>query len=49
MAMMVVLSGRSDTGSAAGFRQRNDEVDVWDMDRGERIEVFRLPAVIDGS
>jgi len=42
MAMKVALSGRSDIPTAATYRQNNDEVDVWDMDRGERIEVFKV-------
>jgi len=42
MAMKVALSGRSDVRSAAGFRQQNHEVDVWDMARGQRIEVFTI-------
>jgi len=44
MAMKVALSGRSDIRSAAGFRQQNHEVDVWDMERGERLEVFAVAA-----
>jgi probable phosphoglycerate mutase len=44
MAMKVVLSGRRDVASAAGFRQQNHEVDVWDMARGERLESFTVAA-----
>jgi hypothetical protein len=28
--------------SAATFRQNNDDVDVWDMRLGERIDKFRI-------
>lgn len=42
MAMKVALSGRTDIASAAGFRQNNDDVDVWDMQRGERVELFKI-------
>jgi broad specificity phosphatase PhoE len=42
MAMKAALSGLSDVRSAAGFRQQNQEVDVWDMARGQRIEVFTI-------
>jgi phosphoserine phosphatase len=42
MAMKVALSGRSDLASALSFRQNNDEVDVWDMAAGERLEQFRI-------
>lgn len=44
MAMKVAISGRSDVESAAGFRQNNNEVDVWDMARGERIEMWQVEA-----
>jgi phosphoserine phosphatase len=42
MAMKVALSGNTDISSAARFRQNNDEVDVWDMDRGAMLERFRI-------
>jgi phosphoserine phosphatase len=42
MAMKVALSGCTDVASAATFRQNNDEVDVWDMARGARLEMFRI-------
>lgn len=42
MAMKVALSGCSDVESAATFRQNNDEVDVWDMQAGERRELYRI-------
>lgn len=42
MAMKVALSGRRDVASAAKFRQQNQQVDVWDMVRGERLEVFAV-------
>ena len=42
MAMKVAISGRSDVATAATFRQNNDDVDVWDMDRGVRIEQFKV-------
>lgn len=42
MALKVALSGRTDVASAALFRQNNDEVDVWDMQRGARVELFRI-------
>jgi len=47
MAMKVALSGRSDIASAASFRQRNDQVDVWDMARAQRLEVFTLSGATD--
>ena len=43
MAMKVALTGRTDASSAAMFRQNNDEVDVWDMESGERLERLRIP------
>jgi broad specificity phosphatase PhoE len=42
MAMKVALSGRTDIDSAATFRQHNHEVDVWDAERGTRLEVFSV-------
>src|SRR5690606_20433527 len=45
MAMKVALSGRSDIESAESFRQNNDEVDIWDMDRGELLERFTISPV----
>ncbi|MCB1217314.1 histidine phosphatase family protein [bacterium] len=42
MAMKVAISGRSDVESAAGFRQDNDEVDVWDMAEGKRLEMWKI-------
>lgn len=42
MAMKVVMSGRRDMASADSFRQQNHEVDVWDMERGARLEVFTV-------
>jgi len=44
MALKVALCGRTDVASAASFRQNNNEVDVWDMERGERIEMFQISA-----
>lgn len=42
MAMKVALTGRTDIASAESFKQNNDEIDIWDMSRRERIEQFRL-------
>ncbi|MEZ5339538.1 MAG: histidine phosphatase family protein [bacterium] len=42
MAMKVAISGRIDVESAATFRQDNDEVDVWDMAEGKRIEMWKI-------
>ncbi|MCH7471919.1 histidine phosphatase family protein [bacterium] len=46
MAMKVALSGRRDLESVRSFRQNNDEVDIWDMAAGRRLEQLRvvLPA-----
>ena len=38
MAIMSALSKRQDLGSLADFRQRNDQIEVWDSARGERME-----------
>ena len=40
MAIMAGLSTRVDLPSLADFRQRNDQVEVWDYERGERIDQF---------
>ena len=40
MAIMAVLSGCEDLASLADFRQRNDQVEVWDLEQGMRIERF---------
>ena len=40
MAIMAALSGCHNLANLADFRQRNDQVEVWDLDRGERIERF---------
>ena len=42
IAIKVTLSGRSDPGSAPAFRQSHDQIDVWDMARGEEIERVRV-------
>jgi broad specificity phosphatase PhoE len=42
MAMKVVLSRMTDVASAATFRQRNNDVDIWDMDQRCRIEMFSV-------
>ena len=42
MAMKVAISGRRDVESAAGFRQNNDEVDVWNMSSGERMDMWKI-------
>lgn len=42
MAMKVALSGKKDVASAATFRQRNNDVDIWDMDQRCRLEVFSV-------
>ena len=40
MAIMAALSGRKDLQSLGDFRQRNDQVEVWSIERGERIRRF---------
>ena len=40
MAIMSALSKRQDLESLADFRQRNDQIEVWDCVQGERIERF---------
>lgn len=42
MAIKVAISGRKDVTSAASFRQDNNEVDVWDMQAGIRIEMWKV-------
>ena len=42
MAMKVAISGKQDVKSAATFRQKNQEVDVWDMAAGARVEQFAV-------
>jgi probable phosphoglycerate mutase len=42
MAIKVAISGRKDITSAASFRQDNNEVDVWDMQAGTRIEMWKV-------
>lgn len=42
MAMKVVLTGRTDVDSARDFRQNNDEVDIWDASRRERVDMFKV-------
>jgi probable phosphoglycerate mutase len=42
MAMKVALTGRTDVASAESFKQNNDEIDVWDMERRARLEKFRI-------
>lgn len=37
MSVKMVLSGKQDLDSIAGFRQRNDQVEAWDMLRRERV------------
>lgn len=44
MAMKVALTGRTDADSARDFRQNNDEVDIWDSARRERVDMFRVAA-----
>ena len=40
MALMAAISGRHDLESLADFRQRNDQVEVWDLARRSRRERF---------
>jgi broad specificity phosphatase PhoE len=50
MAIKVALSGKTDVASAATFRQHNDIVDIWDMDRGVSLEMFKVtPAAAPGA
>ena len=42
MALMAAMSGREDLASLGDFRQRNDQVEVWDLERGERLERFAV-------
>lgn len=42
MAMKVALSGKVGVASAATFRQRNNDVDIWDMDQRCRLEMFSV-------
>lgn len=37
MAIMATISGRSDVESLADFRQRNDQVEIWDLEKRKRI------------
>lgn len=38
MSLKVALSGRRDLTSIAGFRQRNDEVEAWNLSSGMRVD-----------
>ncbi len=42
MTMMAVISGCFDVASLAPWRQRNDEIYVWDMARGQLLDRLRL-------
>ena len=42
MAMTLVISRRSEVDSVIFIPQNNDEVDAWDIERGERIEKFTV-------
>jgi len=42
MAIKVALSGKNDVASAAKFRQDNNEVDVWAMESGSRLEMWKV-------
>ena len=42
MALMAAMSGREDLESLGDFRQRSDQVEVWDLERGDRIERFDI-------
>ncbi len=42
MALKVAISGRVDVASAFSFKQNNDEVDVWDLGTGQRIEMWHV-------
>lgn len=37
MSLKIALSGRRDLESIAGFRQRNDQVEAWDMQEGRQL------------
>ncbi len=45
MAIKVAISGKSNIEIAATFRQSNDQVDVWDMQKVQRIEQFKVSIV----
>jgi broad specificity phosphatase PhoE len=40
MSVKMAVSGRQDLASVAGFRQRNDQVEAWDMLSGERLSAL---------
>ena len=42
MAIMSAISGRTDLEDLANFRQRNDQVEVWDLSKGVRLERFEV-------
>lgn len=42
MAIKVAISGMSNLEIAATFRQANDQVDIWDLAKVQRIEQFRV-------
>ena len=46
MAIKVALSGRNSVDDVLGFKQNNDEVDVWDVTRQERLEMFVVQAAV---
>jgi broad specificity phosphatase PhoE len=42
MAMKAAITGRTDVDSALDFKQSNDEVEIWDMNRALRCEKFSV-------
>lgn len=42
MAVLATLSKRTDIESLVGFRQANDEVEVWDTEAGVRLRKFKV-------
>ena len=44
MAVMALLSGRTDLKSLSDFKQANDQVEVWDTVQGRRLERFSVSA-----
>ena len=50
MALKVAITGRTDVASARAFKQNNDEVEAWDLARGECYARFKVdvpPEVIE--
>lgn len=42
MAIKVAVTGKSDVESAKSYRQNNDEVDIWDLAQGQRLEQIKV-------